>query len=1567
MIGGANVHAGQPWRLVAHELGEGVFGLMAADGVEGQGAVVFGWVDDLAVWQEPKFHQGLEAVADAEHEAVVNGEQAFDGFFEAFVAEEGRNVLAGAVWFVPEGEAAWQHEHLRVAQGFFHGVDGRLQAFGGEVADDDRFHLGAGAFEDAGGVDFAVGAWEYGEHSLWCAVELAVKMIRFSFFDDLSGVWVALVVVVGDGWVDVFEGAVVGAVHGLEVNGGIRPGEAEAGGDGAEQGGVHVDVVGQFKHEGADSWLEQGLEVAVLGKGDTEMVADGHFVEAFHHAALANAPSGNDFAGFDGILDGVVEGFEGGAVDTAIVFASHRHGDDLMAGFFEFRADDAVGFGNGGGEADQRWWHVHVFKGAAHGVLAADGRELEVTLRSQSTKQGFEWLAPAGRIVLDAVEVFLHGEIDVVGHGAGGDELHDGFEDGMVSAPELVGAHGIWREAVSKHADGVGFPFKHRNLGHHGLNWGGLVFAAEWEQHGASADGGVELFHEAGFGADVEPSEVLFHGFGLVFWHGDGLVDGSVLGGDNRGFLAGAGRVDKGARQVNDVLTAVFDDHAAGVGDVSHVGAFEVFFVGHGLESFPVFLGDDAGHAFLRFGDGQLGAGEAFVFLRHTVEVDVQAVGQFADGNGNAASAEVVAALDHAGDFRTAEQALNLAFFDRVPLLHFCAGGFQRVDVLVLGGTGGAAAAVAAGFAAEEHDDVARFWALADDVFSRRCSNHSSYFHALGFVARMVHFVDNAGGHADLVAVGRKALGSQGADFALWQLAFEGFLNWLAWVGCAGHAHALVHIAAAAERVTNGAAKAGGCTAERFDFRWVVVGFVLEHVDPWLFDAVDVNVGLDAAGVDFFAFVKIAHEAMFLEVFGGNGAEVHKGDWRPFFAVCVNIVTQGEVFVVHLLHSRVFDGYIGDDGVEGGVTAVVGPVGVDHFQFGFGWIALFLDEVALQESEVVHVHGQAIGLDDVSEAIAVRSDEAAHRWHGVSGWCWLFEGFRLFEGGQARFHWVDEVVFHGLDVVGAEAAAEHIDERGLNDWAFAGDDFDALGAGIGALVVLARQRFHSQDGFIGIGFRQGFGVDRVYTWFRKHEVANLFGIERSLQIQVVATDDAHVVQALQAQIATQRLQERGVFFTKLFLAFHKKAFDFAHVVLPLLQSTGANVAAELHVVKGDLFHGGIGFVDGAFDGGVFRSYAEHTAAVGDDLVVFQRGAGMEDDGVFFCDGVEAMDWHALFGAGWIAAGSHDDADSRFIVPFQGGLIEGAVQAGLEEIDDVGFHADHDWLGFWIAEAHVVFEHAWAFFGQHQPGVENAGEWCAFGSHGGDGWSDDGFIDQLGEFFGVHWGWGISAHTAGVWPFVAVEDALMVLSGHHWQHMLAISESEHADFRPFHVFFDDDGGAGVAESVIGEHVFDGFVGFVAVHADDDALAGSEAVGFDHARHADFIDEGLGRCHFGEGVEGSRWDVVLLHKFLGERLAAFETCSGLVRAEASQACFLEGVHDAKGQRQFWTNDGEVDGFGFGEVHEALDVIDFDIDEGCHVDHADVAWGSVDFSVWVLCQFPAEGVFTTAAANY
>ena len=85
---------------------------MAADDVIGQGGAGVVRVPDLAVGHQAQLDEGLEAVADAKHEAVPVLQQVHDRVGDLAVAEEGGDELAGAVGLVAAGEAAGDEDDL---------------------------------------------------------------------------------------------------------------------------------------------------------------------------------------------------------------------------------------------------------------------------------------------------------------------------------------------------------------------------------------------------------------------------------------------------------------------------------------------------------------------------------------------------------------------------------------------------------------------------------------------------------------------------------------------------------------------------------------------------------------------------------------------------------------------------------------------------------------------------------------------------------------------------------------------------------------------------------------------------------------------------------------------------------------------------------------------------------------------------------------------------------------------------------------------------------------------------------------------------------------------------------------------------------------------------------------------------------------------------------------------------------------------------------------------------------------------------------------------------------------
>ena len=386
----------------------------------------------------------------------------------------------------------------------------------------------------------------------------------------------------------------------------------------------------------------------------------------------------------------------------------------------------------------------------------------------------------------------------------------------------------------------------------------------------------------------------------------------------------------------------------------------------------------------------------------------------------------------------------------------------------------------------------------------------------------MVELGDLASGKADLVAVGGVAGGSRAADLALRELAGKRARNRRRGVGCAGHAHGLVHVAAARERVADGAANAGGRAAKGLDLGGVVVRLVLEEVEPILVLAVDVDLGLHGAGVDLLGLVEAGELARVLEPLGADGAHVHEADG---LVIAAKLVTDVHVAAERGRCLGVVELDVGEGSAKGGVAAVVGPVGVDHANLGDGGNAALARKVALAELGIRHVHRQAAVAHKVLDALIVQVEEAVQDLDVCGLRVRGCEGLALLERRLARLDRVDHVVLDGCKVVVGEFALQHVDLGVSHRGTLAlRDELDALGRRGVAHVKLAGQGLHGKDaralrnlghlarGSVGLGL----GEDNGHALLEE-----LLGDA----FDVVAVDDAQACERRDAQHVPQLVAE----------------------------------------------------------------------------------------------------------------------------------------------------------------------------------------------------------------------------------------------------------------------------------------------------------------------------------------------------------------------------------------------------------------------------------------------------------
>ena len=581
-------------------------------------------------------------------------------------------------------------------------------------------------------------------------------------------------------------------------------------------------------------------------------------------------------------------------------------------------------------------------------------------------------------------------------------------------------------------------------------------------------------------------------------------------------------RVEEGAVYVDDARAPPAHAQARLLAHVRDDARFEVLLVRVGDELVDVAFVQDDGHALLAFRYGQLCAVEPLVFARHRVQVDIQPVCQLAHGHGHAARAEIVAALHQTRRLAAPKQPANFALGRCVAFLHLGAQGGHAFCVVCLARPGGPADAVASRASAHEHDRVAWCRRRADHV-DRRCRAHDrAYLHALGGIPRVVNLAHLACGDADLVAVARISFRRLDAYLALRQLACKRLGKRRARVCGAAHAHGLVDPRAPGQRVAYAAAYAGGRPAEGLDLGGVVVRLVFEEEQPVLVVAVHVGFHLHRAGVHLVGFVEVGKAPACLQPARRDCAHVHEGDG---LVLAPELFAQFEIAGEGRLHTLVVEGDVVELRVEGGVAAVVGPVGVYDAQLGDGGLASLVGEMRAHAGKVFAAHGKAARLDEAVQLVVAHAGEALQHLDVGRAGGRLGQRLGKLHLRLAGFDGVDEVSLRLRDLLGGDGAFQQVEGGRAHGGACAPtDELYAFRARIRALVELAGQVFHRDDVLVGGRLWQLFARD-VALRLGEDAVHAALEIFRVDALDVVALHDAHPFQPRKPEVGAEALAQ----------------------------------------------------------------------------------------------------------------------------------------------------------------------------------------------------------------------------------------------------------------------------------------------------------------------------------------------------------------------------------------------------------------------------------------------------------
>ena len=364
----------------------------------------------------------------------------------------------------------------------------------------------------------------------------------------------------------------------------------------------------------------------------------------------------------------------------------------------------------------------------------------------------------------------------------------------MIRAP----AGQIRIKSIGHHGDCIALPVIHRKFCHHRLRFRQLIFSAIGHQHRSCADGGVEHLDQPLLGTAIEvrqssgpavSHQVLIERFLLKV--------PSFLGRHldlHIRLLVRAVGIQKCSADIHDRTAAPVHDQPRRLCHDCNLHRFQVLLGGVLQKFLYIVRPDDTGHSFLGFRDRQFGSVKTCVFLRHSVQIDLQSRCQFSDRHRHSACAEIVAFADQSGHFRPAEHALELPLRRRISLLNLSAAHFDGRCGMCLGGSGRAADAVASCPSPQQNDHITRSGSLADHICPRSRRHDSADLHTFCHIVRMVDLFDITGGKADLVAVGTIAVRSFPDQLLLGKFASQCFRHGCSRVGSTSHTHRLIHI-----------------------------------------------------------------------------------------------------------------------------------------------------------------------------------------------------------------------------------------------------------------------------------------------------------------------------------------------------------------------------------------------------------------------------------------------------------------------------------------------------------------------------------------------------------------------------------------------------------------------------------------------------------------------------------------------------------------------------------------------------------------------------------------------------
>ena len=138
-------------------------------------------------------------------------------------------------------------------------------------------------------------------------------------------------------------------------------------------------------------------------------------------------------------------------------------------------------------------------------------------------------------------------------------------------------------------------------------------------------------------------------------------------------------------------------------------------------------------------------------------------------------------------------------------------------------------------------------------------------------------------------------------QFFLGKLTLQGIFYRCRWVCCTSHPHGLVYISPPGKGVADSAAQAGCRTAERLNFRGVVMGFIFEIYQPFFCLPIHFYRDYNRAGIDLLRFLLVFQLPFFFQPLHSHQGKVHQAD-KLVLTALVQFFMGIQVVLIRVFH-----------------------------------------------------------------------------------------------------------------------------------------------------------------------------------------------------------------------------------------------------------------------------------------------------------------------------------------------------------------------------------------------------------------------------------------------------------------------------------------------------------------------------------------------------------------------------------------------------------------------------------------------------------------------------------------